>query len=327
MANLTTLNSLLSKVARYHPHYNDRLATHLPMVLIALKRLNAADSTLEITFDKSIKDLNLVGSLDNVVPIEDITDYLGDSSKYLCYLKYFITQLNSHGVENVLKKSLPILISGVAASAFHALIRLAYAMEENNENEIAIALAFWSSEFQLITISEEKSCATAEETLKKLAPLGEEHHFSPGIIADRIDEIGKLLKSNGCIIQPETISYDELRKLALRIFYNTDDFTLLHTVTACHAFSIIMPYLKDKELALRELWKAILTAYLSTGLGYKTTRSVFLEVDCDFSILINDAIKSYDSHTVKLVYSCFCEYLKYKDPMYYLVAKRAVFES
>jgi len=327
MANLKTLNSLLRKITRYHPHYNDRLATHLPMVLIALKRLNAADMILETTFEESIKDLNLIGNLDNVVPVENITDYLGDSSKYLCYLKYFITQLNSYGVESVLKKSLPILIFGVAASAFHALIRLAYAIEENNENEIAIALAFWCSEFQLVAISEEKICATPMEILKKLAPLGKNYNFSPGIIVDRIDEIGKLLKSNGCIIQPETISYDELRRLALNAFYGEDDFTLLHTVTACHAFSIIMPYLKDKESAIRELWKAILVAYLSTGLGYETTKAALLEVDCDFSLLIENAIKSNNSHTVKLVYSCFCEYLKYKEPMYYVVAKRAVFKT
>jgi len=43
MANLTTLNSLLSKVARYHPHYNDRFATHLFSVLMALTCLYAAD--------------------------------------------------------------------------------------------------------------------------------------------------------------------------------------------------------------------------------------------------------------------------------------------
>jgi len=44
MANLTTLYSLLSNVALYHPHHIDKLATYLFLVLIALKHFNAADS-------------------------------------------------------------------------------------------------------------------------------------------------------------------------------------------------------------------------------------------------------------------------------------------
>jgi len=322
---MTTLNKLLESIAVYHPHYDDRLATHLPMVLIALKRLNASSNKLENTFNSSINNLDNIGSLDDIVAIDDIASYLGDSNKYAAYLKYFIEQLNIHGIDKVLKTTLPLLIHGLAASAFHALIRLAYAIEENNDSEIAIALAFWCSEFQLLPVSDERKSATLAAILEEFAPLGENHQFSPGIIVDRMDEIGKMLKQKGSVIQPEDISFDELRNLAITAFNTQSNFTLLHTVTGCHAFSIIMPYLEDSNTALRALWKAILVAYLSTGLSFKADRSEVSDLECDFTELAAQAIKSTDFHAIKLVYSCFCEYQKHQNPLYYNVAKRAVF--
>jgi len=321
---MTTLNRLLEKVAVYHPHYDDRLATHLPMVLIALKRLNATNNKLENTFNNSINNLDNIGSLDDILAIDDIASHLGDSNKYSAYLKYFIEQIKAQGAETTIKSALPILISGLAASAFHALIRLAYAIEENNEGEIAIALAFWCAEFQLLPLSDETKPTSLAATLEELAPLGESHQFSPGIIVDRMNEIGMLLKNNNNIIQPEVISFDELRKLALEAFNAQSNFTLLHTVTGCHAFSIIMPYLKDSNTALRELWKAILVAYLSTGLSFKAKKFEVSALECNFTELAAQVIKSSDFHAIKLVYSCFCEYQKNKNPLYYIVAKRAV---
>jgi len=321
---MTTLNQLLEKVAVYHPHYDDRLATHLPMVLIALKRLNASNNKLESTFISSVNDLDNIGSLDNIVAIDDIASHLGDSKKYHSYLKYFIEQINIHGVDGVLKTTLPLLIDGLAASAFHALIRLAYAVEENNNSEIAIALAFWSTEFQLLPLSDKKKPATLAAILEEFAPLGENHQFSPGIIVDKMDEIGKLLQQKNSIIQPDNISFDELRNLAITAFNAQNNFTLLHTVTGCHALSIIMPYLEDGHAALRQLWKAILVAYLSTGLSYKEDKVDTSELNCDFTELVAQAIKSNDFHAIKLVYSCFCEYQKHQNPLYYIVAKRAV---
>jgi hypothetical protein len=138
-------------------------------------------------------------------------------------------------------------------------------------------------------------------------------------------EISTLLKQNNIIIQPEVINFNEIRDVALTAFNTKNDFTLLHTVTGCHAFSIILPYLADQNSALRALWKAILVAYLSTGLNFNSVKIRPSSLDCDFDNLIKHVIQSTDVHAIKLVYSCSCEYLKDKEPMYYTVAKRAVF--
>jgi hypothetical protein len=324
MEESNILDLLLDKAGKYHPIYGDGLATHLPMVMIALSQLNASQIKLNNTFDEGVKGLEHIGDLDNIIPVKNIEHDLGNSKSFRSYLKYFKGELRVHGIDTVLKKSLPVLISGVAASAFHALIRLAYAIEANNKSEMAIALAYWCAEYQSFELSIETSNESLEEILTRLAPIGVNHNFSPGIIVNRMSEVGSLLKHENSVIQPHTVNLSDLKKFALKTFCTKDNFTLLHTVTGCHAFSFIMPYIENVDVALRELWKSILVAYLSTGLDYVDEEIKKSEKIIDFPLVINSALKSNDSHVIKLVYTCFCEYTKDKDPLYYTIAKRTM---
>jgi len=316
---------LLNKAGDYHPLHGDRLATHLPMVLSALNFLGASDEKLEAIFHESIQGLEYLSGLERVPAIDEISQYLGDRSKYKNYLKYFTAKIERYGAETVLRQTLPIILPGLAASAFHAVIRLAYAIETNSDKEIAISLAFWCSEFQSFDLNEKATDDSLESSLSRLAHVGINHEFSPGIIVDRMAEIGDLLKQGNHIFQPRQIDFTGIRKLCLNAYYAQNDFTLLHTVTGCHAFSIIMPYIEHREAALRELWKAILVAYLSTGLNYGVEDQISPARDYDFEPIIQNALKSTDAHVIKLVYSCSKEYLKHKDTLYYLLAKRAVY--
>ncbi|MBW8186239.1 questin oxidase family protein [Shewanella nanhaiensis] len=327
MEELKLLDLLLEKSGHYHPLYGDGLATHLPMVLTALDLLNASSIKLQHTFDESIKGLEEIGSLESVISVNGIDSNLGNSESFRSYLTYFKSELEQCGTQAVLKKSLPILISGVAASAFHGLIRLAYAIEANCQSEMAIALAYWSAEYQSFELNEETTNESLESILTKLSPLGENHKFSPGLIVDRMSEIGILLKRNGSVTQPNIIDISTLREFTIKSFYLSDDFTLLHTVTGCHALSIVLPYLEDKQTALRELWKAIVVAYLSTGLRYQDKEITTVENNINFSPIIEKALKSEDSHAIKLVYTCLCEYKNWNDPLYFTVSKRAILNS
>ncbi|WDE08849.1 questin oxidase family protein [Thalassomonas viridans] len=324
MKNINKLNELLECAGHYHPHYGDRLATHLPMALIALSNLGASDEKLTAYFEKSIQGLEYVNESENIVEINEVGQYLGDSSKYASYLKYFKQQIAAFGFEDVVKKSLACLLPGIAASAFHALIRLAYAIEADNDNEVAVALAYWCAEFQKFELSDAKTGDTLESILAKLAPIGVNHTFSPGIIVDRMNEISRVLGEGNYRIQPENMTFSELRALCVKAFYLKNNFTLLHTVTGCHAFSVILPYLSDVDSALKAFWQSVLVAYLSTGLAFENRQPAYANHDIDFEAVIAKALQSDDSHVIKLVYSCFCEYKKRREKIYFMVANRAV---
>ena len=252
MENSNTLNIFLERAGKYHPLYGGGLATHIPMVLTALDALGAPQNKLEQIFNQSIDNLDQIGSLENVKAFDDVESELGNNKSYLRYLKYFQNQLVNHSSQEVLKKALPILLPGIAASAFHGLIRLAYAIEANCKSEIAVALAYWSAEFQSFELVEETTDESLEDILSRLSPLGEGFEFSQGIIVNRMSEIGAVLKSNGEFIQPQNIDLETLKAFTLKLFYLQNDFTLLHTVTGCHAFSVILPYIDNEEFALKE---------------------------------------------------------------------------
>lgn len=324
MKESNTLDLLLEKSGLYLPLYGDGLATHTPMVMVALARLNASKNKLERTFENSIQGLELIGELKGIDAVTSIEDNLGDNSRFKSYLKYFSRELKVHGVELVLKRSLPLLIPGIAASAFHALIRLAYAIEANSQSEVAISLAYWCAEFQSFDLNIKPTNESLENILTRLAPIGVNHNFSPGIIVDRMTEVATLLKQEKCLIQPSSISLSRLRSFAINAFYASNNFTLLHTVTSCHALSIITPYLEEIDTALQELWKAILIAYLSTGLKYQNSPTQYLESNVDFPAVIAQTLKSNDAHTIKLVYTCLREYTDCQNPLYFAVAQRAV---
>ena len=306
MNNPKVLNNLLKKIEIFHPLYGDRLASHLPMELCALYQLGASDEKLESTYQVSAKKLEVVVKNRANFPIDEITQDLGNSEKYQGYLNYFQNKIDSLGVKEVLKITLSILLPGISASAFHALIRLAYGIEFKNKNEIAISLAYWYAEFQSFELSNETTEEKLENILLRFSTTGENYQFSPCIIVDRMSEISDVMRSKESIFQPK------------------ENFTLLHAVTSCHALRVVLPFVENKELALREFWKAILVAYLSTGLSFSIGKKEELELDCDFNEVITLALKSSNSHTIKLVYSCFREYQMQYEPLYYFIAQRAV---
>jgi hypothetical protein len=294
------------------------------MLLFALKKLGASDERLVAAFNEHKHALETYVDVSKGIAITDINESLGDSRKYASYLKYFQSQLHIFDAGTVIRHALPSLLPGITASAFHALIRLAYAIEASNKKEIAIALAFWCSEHQSFDLCKKLSSLDLENILLTQIPISINQSFSSGIIVDKMNDVAELLKEKKRFIQPQTISLFEIRELCLNAFLEHNNFSLLHTVTGCHAFSVIEPYIENKEVALRELWQAVLIAYLSTKLNYTRPKTKYIVTQKDFSQIIAAALKSNDPHIVKLVYSCWREYLKYKNPKYIRVAQRAI---
>lgn len=325
---MDTLRELLAEAGKYQPEYGNGLAMHLPMVLIALQQLQASDDKLRHTLSDNSDEFETVTTHTDAIAANDFQSNLGQWHQYPAYLSYFRQQIEKSDVEQVLRQHCDLLLPGLAASAFHAVIRLAYAIEIKHPEEIAIALAYWAARYQVFETSEQQVALNLEQILASVAQLGVEHHFSPGIIVERMDEIGLLLKQGQQTIQPVTINYEQIRQFVLKAFYAQDDFTLLHTVTGCSAFSKILPFASNQQSALRYLWQAIVVAYLSTGLSFKSQALPLQTVTLDmFTVLKPLALQSDGSHEIKLYYTCLCEYLSCGDSGYYWLAKRALVEG
>jgi len=315
--------ALLEQGRNYHVLYGDRLANHLPMALLALDKMGADQDKLTSFYQKDSKKLVPLERSDHIKPASPLQT-LGQSDRFDQHLSYFEHRIKDSGGEHILEEHLPSLLPGICASAFHALIRLAYAIEANDPEEVAYALAYWSSEYLTLGELSTPIEGTLTEILTEISPLGRNHNFAPGIIVDRMVEISQLEAYQNTAFQPTSITLDELAQLAIKGYLLTKDFTLLHGVTGCHALRIILPWVPQHELALRYFWQAFVVAYLSTGSISLENELVAVPGKNSWDEILTKGRSSNNSHVIKIVNTCWSEYQHYGNPEYLAAARQAV---
>jgi hypothetical protein len=308
--------------SRHHaPMYGDRLANHLPMALLALDRLGADADTMRRfagRYASKLVPASCAGSA------RDPHDVLGSSGDYPRFLNFFDDRIREAGVEAVLRDWVPVLMPGLAASAFHAMIRLAYAIEGGLEAEIARALAYWAAEYAPLPLSLEPGEGTLDEIAARLRARTADHVFKPGIIIDKMIEIAWSPALAGPVLQPFAApSLRGIARFAMQVYAAREDFTLLHILTGCHAFRIVQHYASDTALARRYLWQAALAAWLTvpaaSANGAQAGDDGF---DASEDAIAARAVLSSDDHVIKFCYSALCEHREYGDAAYLRLAAR-----
>jgi hypothetical protein len=120
------------------------------------------------------------------------------------------------------------------------------------------------------------------------------------------------------------LGLSEVAEFAISAYASFDDFTLLHAVTATHAFRLITPFIADLALATRYLWRAIMIAALSAALPLHGDWPTEISHSAEWVDIAVRAIESDDEHVIKLVYTAFAESCVYPDARYQHVAMRQV---
>jgi hypothetical protein len=314
--------TLLLQSRHHAPLYGNRLANHLPMALLALDRLGADAATLRRFADGYARKLLPAAVSSSAL---DPHDVLGSSGDYPRFVLFFEDRIREAGVDAVLRDWVPVLMPGLAASAFHAMIRLAYAIEGGLDGEIALALAYWASEYASLPLPLAPGEGTLEEIAERLRAGVAGHMFKPGIIIDKMLEIAWGPELARTAVQPAAAPLlPDIARFALQAYTRREDFTLLHIVTGCHAFRIVQRYANDQALARRYLWQAALAAWLTVVAapnGGKQQEARDAEAPGEKEIAAR-AVLSSDDHVVKFCYSALCEYREYGDPGYLRAAIR-----
>ena len=127
---MTVLHDLLDDSQTHAPEFNGGLTTHLPMALHALHGLGASDARLRAFAARH-------------------ADHPRDAPpEFLALRAHHLAALERDGEDAVLRNVLPALLPGVAAGAFHGLIRTAHAVEAGHRGELASGLAYWAWRWQ-----------------------------------------------------------------------------------------------------------------------------------------------------------------------------------
>ena len=293
----------------FSSYYKGQLYTHTPMALLALTELGATKARLNAFYQKSIAKLEAKKSSALKITENNWTDYFGQQQAESAYIEFFQTEIERLGQEQMIAKYFDALLPGMGAAAFHPLIRLFYAVRFNIAQEVVISLATWASSYLDLAL---QTKIDKQGSLLDSLQAFQNNHFNKGKtilalnIAKRMQKVSRMsmFKELSTHITIRDLEPLALEENLLWLFSQNNNFTLLHTITAHHAFTHLQHFSDQPKQALILLCKALLAAYLST------TGTVNIDFTWNYpklnlpewEALKEKAIQSNDEHVIKLLH-------------------------
>jgi Questin oxidase-like len=311
------------------------LANHLPMVLVALHRMGGSDERLEEYCEIYRKQNGLVPVAEplGAVTAENWREFLGHREREADYRAFFAGEVARLGATPAAVRYLPQLMSGMAASATHAFMRMAYATLTDSDEETGVALAYWAATYLSLGPSR-GAVPSTDDPAEVLAFMYGPEAFR-GVEPER-DLLWHFMRAvaekpefapvvDMLAIGPET--HDRVARVSLALYAGTLDFCALHAVTGTHWLRLMAPRTPDRKTPLRYLWQAI--SALAPKMGFPSLPSAD-ELEAwrrtplpDWPEIYREAIKRDDEHDLSLSFSAGEEFKHYGDPLYtYAAAKR-----
>jgi len=322
------LDKLLSDNLGYSPVFGKGFANHVSMGLAALDRLGADDERLGEFTVKSSAILEPVAEPLFEITRADFERQMGNISAFASYLKFFKNLQKQSGLINcyeIIREYLPILIPGLAGGAFHPFIRLAYAVEQKNSDDIIFSLAYFAaSNGRLGSFPQGGDMEFDPHAVLKTvrADPGMRLTEKSGLIFDHLKNSAAIpgFDSHVTGLRLDESHLPVLASLVLEIYLSRENIAALHGVTGTHAFRILLPYMTDVKTALISLWQAVVALYVANNAPELHVPQA--DTIKSWGEIANEAIRSPDVHTIKLIYSSIEEDRLYNNRCYKVAALR-----
>jgi Questin oxidase-like len=310
---VTDLVVLLDRSLAFDAEYSGNLSSHLPMLLGALHQLGASNSQLQTAFTRYSAQLQPMPPQEDWALGDPWRVPLGQPRAWPRYRHLFALWLEDEGAGEVLRQTLPVLLQGCGAAAFHGLIRTAYAVQSAHRAELAHALAYWACRWLPL-----EAVAVVDGLSTDVAAVLARASAVPGVAScpsDMIvDRMHHATQQSGfaAALQPLQLGPDTLGDLArhaAQLYARSGSFTVLHAFTSACALQLLWPFVEDEPdapgqaqaSALAAYWQACAAAVCSLGSRLKVGTA---PAPLPWPQLVAAALQSPDEHLVKLVHSC-----------------------
>ncbi len=237
---------------------------------------------------------------------------------YLSRLARLLEEIGDHGVDTVLHRHLPGLISGWVREAFHPLIRIGYGIEFAIPEEIAAGLAYLQfsgadEHMEHLAHSSAERSVSAEMLFGHGGQLAVNfagtHTFTERVHRVLTDPAFSALAT----VIPGNLY--QMSRAALAAFATSHDFFALHLVTGSHAFRLLKPYAGPLVEPLLSL--GLLAGYVAAGAPAIEPLSSGTADTVGWVNLIRD-----DEHDWKLAWSARQQARAFDDPAWLAAADR-----
>lgn len=327
------MSQQIAQAGTFSVEFPHLLANHLPMVLYALHALGADDDRLA-TYFATYRDANgLVPVPPPVAPIDAGTwrDHLGDRAREADYRSFFAGEVGRLGQRSALAAWLPVLVPGIAASALHSLMRLAYATLRGDPDETAIGLAYLCCAYLPLRPAGDAPSQTADpaEVLARMRGIDAFQRVeSPSHLLWHWMRATADLPEFAPVVNWLDVRGDGLARVAaasLRLMAATMTFEAVHAVTGAHWVRLVRGNGCDDTM-LRYFWQAVASVYPKIGMpplldeaAYEAMR----RLPCPgWPEIAAAACASDDEHDLSYAFSAREEQAVYGDRLYQVTAAR-----
>lgn len=303
------LHLALTASGRFSPLYPAgalRLSNHLPMLLTALARLGAPPQVL-------------VQHLARVTPRLTPWAHAPDDAEALARWEH---RAAGRPLPELLAEALPGLLQAPETSAFHGMIRMAYALDAGHGGEIARALAAWSHHRWSLGNGALPPAGRATSLRAALAAAAQ----ADGLAFKAPVDTTIVQDMKACAGLPgwahfaqgegapadEALTPEAFAEASLGAYLATRDFTALHLVTATHAWRSLAQGqgLAGDPALRRRLWRAWFTTWLTIGRPLPDWQAVHHgpASEAIWAAHAPALFASRDEHRIKLAWSALCEW-------------------
>ena len=328
---------LIAEVGQRSGEFPEFLANHLPMVLEAMARLGASPERLAEYAEHYLNEHAVPFPPIGQAPLttENWRTALGDRGRETDLRDFFAYEVSTIGGDEAIRRYLPDLAKGVAASAMHGLMRLAYAVLRRDEAEIGIALGYWAATYLAFPAALAGGVTDLADPAALVLGMQAEPSFRGVTVQSHLlwrwiekmgtlpafrQRLGRLAKT------PDLL--DKVRAASLGLYAGTMTFEALHALTGSHWLRLVSQHVDDPAPLVVEFWQVIMSLYPKIGMpdlpdAGDLARLRSLEIPPD-GVIAEAAVASNDEHDHSLVFSALEEFRFTGDRLYRVVAARRV---
>ncbi|MEJ8473722.1 questin oxidase family protein [Roseibium algae] len=331
-----SLDSVLEQARRDSVEFPYLLANHAPMVLIALSNMGASSARIAEWYEIYRDKQRLAPPPPSLAPIDTASwkDAMGDRARETDFRDFFSAEVESRGISEAIRHYMPHLVQGVAASALHPLMRLAYAVLKMDKAEAGAALGYWAACYLPMPDAGaiEPDTRDPADILVAVSSVEGIRTYTPetDLLWHNIHAVAALPDFAPLIgrLQLDEETPRRMAETSLAVFAATMDFSALHAVTGMHWARLVSPHI-DEPLALYKVfWQVIASLVPKIGFPDLPTPEclqAMRELPAPgWADIKAAAIASDDEHDVSLVFSALQEEQVWGDPLYRVVAARRV---
>ena len=270
------------------------LSDHLPMAVTALAGMGANDERLAAWAAAYVAR--------QALPLAGVAETAGREK--------WRARIERDGSRKALADALRTLADGIGAAAFHAAIRAAYAIERNDNVDLACALESWEREFVALPVARTQQRVPVMEALHALAhaPL-DRSDPDAWLIADGMRIVGTRDGFASLVATvPSSEAIDDLALAAAGAFAATGNFTALHLMTGTHAFRVLRRALGGADDLMPAFWSAYVAATIVAGVTPSLdagTLDPLRDERISWDALMERAVAQDDDHVIKATYTAW----------------------